>query len=251
MILAFTNQKGGVGKTTSALNTGVYLANLSKKVLLVDTDPQANLTSGIGYERSNQGTGSYELLTQKAPISKSFFSTKIDNLYIVPSSIDLAGAEVELVSAMNRERILSNALNEIKNDFDYILIDCPPSLGLLTLNSLTAADGVIIPVQCEYFALEGLGQLMNTIKLVKKNLNPSLSIEGVLLTMFDSRTNLSKEIVDEVKEFFKEKVFKTVVPRNVRLSEAPSHGDPISVYDPKSPGAVAYEALAKEIIKSK
>ena len=250
MILAFTNQKGGVGKTTSALNTGVYLANFGKKVLLVDTDPQANLTSGIGYERSNQGIGTYEVLTEKTSASKSFFSTKVKNLYIIPSSIDLAGAEVELVSAMNRERILSNALNEIKKQFDYILIDCPPSLGLLTLNALTAADGVVIPVQCEYFALEGLGQLMNTIKLVRKNLNPTLSIKGVLLTMFDSRTNLSKEIVDEVREFFKEKVFDTIVPRNVRLSEAPSHGDPISTYDPKSPGALAYESLAKEMMKN-
>ncbi|MBN1331504.1 ParA family protein [Candidatus Dojkabacteria bacterium] len=249
MIIAFTNQKGGVGKTTSALNIGVYLASMGKKVLLVDVDPQANLTSGIGFERTNQGNGAYELLTQKIPAAKSFFSTKIENLYIIPSSIDLAGAEVELVSAMNRERILFTALNEIKNSFDFVLIDCPPSLGLLTLNALTSADGVIIPVQCEYFALEGLGQLMNTIKLVKKNLNPTLSIKGVLLTMFDSRTNLSKEIVNEVQEFFKDKVFKTVVPRNVRLSEAPSHGDPISTYDPKSPGALAYKSLAKEILK--
>ncbi|MBD3280663.1 AAA family ATPase [Candidatus Dojkabacteria bacterium] len=249
MILAFTNQKGGVGKTTSALNTGVYLANMGKKVLLVDVDPQANLTSGIGHENTNQGSGTYELLTDKTSISKSFYSTKIPNLYIVPSSIDLAGAEVELVSAMNRERILANALDEIKDDFDYIMIDCPPSLGLLTLNALTAADGAIIPVQCEYFALEGLGQLINTIKLVKKNLNPALSIKGVILTMFDSRTNLSKEIVDEVKAFFKDKVFDTIVPRNVRLSEAPSHGDPISTYDPKSPGALAYQKLAKEIIE--
>lgn len=249
MILSFANQKGGVGKTTSALNIGVYLAEKGKKVLVVDMDPQANLTSGIGVKPDEKKSNVYEILNKNKKASESFFSTKVKNLYIIPSTIDLAGAEVELVAAMNRERILETALSEIKDSFDYVIIDCPPSLGLLTINALTASDGVIIPVQCEYFALEGLGQLLNTIKLIRNNLNPTLEVKGVLLTMYDSRTKLSNEIVEEVKKFFDNKVFETIVPRNVRLSEAPSHGDPISVYDPKSSGAQAYEDLTKELLK--
>jgi len=250
MILSFTNQKGGVGKTTSALNIGVYLAELGKKVLLVDLDPQSNLTSGIGMKKEDKKNNIYTVLTGKAKSSESFYSTQIKNLYLIPSSIELAGAEVELVGAMSRENILKKAMDEIRSNFDYIIIDCAPSLGLLTINALTATDQVIIPVQCEYYALEGLGQLTNTIKLVKKNLNPELTVGGVLLTMYDSRTKLSKEVVNEVREFFKSKVFDTVVPRNVRLSEAPSYGKPINIYDPSSSGAKAYRNLAEEIIQN-
>ncbi len=247
MIFSFTNQKGGVGKTTSALNTAVYLADQGKRVLLIDLDPQANLTSGIGLKADTERGTVYSILTKKRKAEECFYSTQINNLYIIPSGIELAGAEVELVGAMSRETILKNATTKIRASFDYIFIDCPPSLGLLTINALTASDFVIIPVQCEYFALEGLGQLVNTIKLVRQNLNPALSIAGVLLTMFDSRTKLSKEVAQEVQNFFKSKVFKTIVPRNVRLSEAPSFGQPVRIYDPKSPGAQAYEELAREI----
>ncbi len=248
MIISFINQKGGVGKTTSALNVGVYLAKKGKKVLLIDLDPQANLTSGVGFNIEHKKPGIYEVLTNKTDLAKAFYSTQIPQLYITPSTIDLAGAEIELVGALSREQILKNKLKSHKNSFDYIIIDSPPSLGLLTINALTASDYAIIPVQCEYFALEGLSQLLNTIKLVKNNLNPTLSIGGVLLTMFDSRTKLSKEIVEEVKKVFKEKVFKTIVPRNIKLSESPSFGKPIALYDPKSTGAKSYEALTQEIL---
>lgn len=247
MILSFINQKGGVGKTTSALNIGVYLAKQGKKVLLVDIDPQANLTSGLGLDKEAEKKTVYELLTGRAEAPNTFYSTNLENLYIVPSSIDLAGAEIELVGTMSRETILKKQLEQIQKQFDVVIIDCPPSLGILTINALTASNYAIIPVQCEYFALEGLGQLINTINLIKKNLNPELSIGGVVLTMYDSRTNLSKEVVEEVQRVFKSKVFETVVPRNVRLSEAPSHGKPIEVYAPKSSGATAYQKLAAEI----
>lgn len=249
MILSFTNQKGGVGKTTSALNIGVFLATSGKKVLLVDLDPQANLSSGLGMKISDKNKTVYELLTEKNKPSESFYSTKIENLYIIPSSIELAGSEVELVGAMSRETILKKALSKLTDSFDFIIIDSPPSLGLLAINALTAADKVIIPVQCEYYALEGLGQLLNTIKLVRKNLNPTLTIGGVVLTMYDSRTKLSKEVVEEVQKFFGDKVLKTIVPRNVKLSEAPSHGEPIRDYDPTSAGAKAYEKLTNELLK--
>lgn len=249
MILVFANQKGGVGKTTSTLNAGVYLAEKGKKVLLVDIDPQANLTSGIGMKIHDEHFTIYDLLTKNKKASESYYSTKIKNLYIIPSSIELAGAEIELVGTMSRETVLKKQLAGIQESFDFVLIDCPPSLGLLTINALTAADGVIIPVQCEYFALEGLGQLVKSIKLVRSNLNPTLNIAGVIMTMYDSRTNLSKDVVNEVQQFFKTKVFKTIIPRNVRLSEAPSHGKPISIYDPSSSGAKAYRKLAKEIME--
>ncbi len=251
MVISFINQKGGVGKTTSAINVGFFLAQKGKKVLLLDIDPQSNLTSGLGFlADKKERDGIYEVLTKKSKITESFYSTKTSNLYLIPAHIKLAGAEIELVGALSRETILKNQLEEIKNQFDYIIIDCPPSLGLLTINALTASDYAVIPVQCEYFALEGLGQLVNTINLIKKNLNPSLSIGGVIMTMFDTRTKLSKEVVDEVRRVFKSKVFETIVPRNIRLSEAPSHGKPIEVYAPKSSGAKAYDNLTDEILKN-
>ena len=260
MIIAITNQKGGVGKTTTAINLAVYLGKLGKKVLLVDLDPQSNLTSGIGFISDDdsvnpiyQGLSKsiYDILVGKASIKEVFVLTKYENVHLVPASIDLAGAEVELVNAMSRETILKSALDEIKDEYDFVFIDCPPSLGLLTVNALVASSKVFIPVQCEYFALEGLGQLINTINLIKKRLNSTLEIGGVIMTMYDVRTNLSKQVGDELQKFFGEKLFKTIVPRNVRLSEAPSYGKAIIEYDPKSQGALAYEGLAKEVVKLK
>ena len=258
MILSISNQKGGVGKTTTAINLAVYLGQLGKKVLLIDLDPQSNLTSGIGFV-SNEGSTNpiyeglsksvYDILTDKAKVKEVFVLTKYPNVHLIPSSIDLAGAEIELVNAMSREAILKTALEEVKSDYDYIFIDCPPSLGLLTVNAMVASDKVLIPVQCEYFALEGLGQLINSINLIKRRLNSTLEIGGVIMTMYDVRTNLSKQVAHELHKFFQEKVFRTIVPRNVRLSEAPSHGKAIIEYDPKSFGAKAYEDLAKEIIE--
>ncbi|HLD03296.1 MAG TPA: ParA family protein [Candidatus Dojkabacteria bacterium] len=256
MIITVTNQKGGVGKTTTTINIGVYLAQKNKKVLLVDMDPQANLTSGVGFGKHNQNDSGtkitntiYDVLTGKKEISEIFIATAYPQLFLVPSGIELAGAEVELVSALSREAILRSALEKVRNDYDFILIDCPPSLGLLTVNSLVAADQVFIPVQCEYFALEGLSQLLNTIKLIKTRLNNTLDIGGVILTMYDTRTKLSHEVAQEIKNFFKEKVFQSIIPRNVRLSEAPSHGKAIIDYDPNSQGALAYQELTAEIIK--
>lgn len=247
---ALTNQKGGVGKTTTAINLGSYLADLGKKVLLIDLDPQANLTSGVGYTPKDEGKNKtiYDVLNKKAELNSTFYATQINNLYIVPSDISLAGAEIELVNQMAREKILRDSFDNLKENFDYVLIDSPPSLGILTINALVASDMVIVPIQCEYFALEGLGQLIETIKLVK-NINPNLEIGGVLLTMYDSRTKLSKQITEEVREFFKNNVFKTIIPRNVKLSEAPSYGKPINLYDIKSTGADSYRKLAKEFIK--
>ena len=263
MIFSFTNQKGGVGKTTTVLNLGAYLAQKGKKVLLIDLDPQANLTSGIGYKPSLKSISSdnesslqrkkrptiYDVMIKKSQIPEAFIATKIDNLFLVPSSLDLAGAEIELVNMMSREAILKKALKDIKNYYDYIFIDCPPSLGLLTINALVAANEVIIPIQSEYFALEGLSQLLKSIEMIKSNLNRTLKIGGVLITMFDARTNLSREVEGEVHKFFKEKVFKTTIPRNVKLSESPSFGKPISLYDEKAPGSIAYNKLSKEFIK--
>lgn len=248
-IIAIVNQKGGVAKTTTVVNLGAYLAKAGKKTLVIDIDPQGNATSGLGIDRDHLELCIYDVLINDIPIPGIIQPTAVEGLSVLPATIALAGAEIELVSSANREQKLKNALLEEKDGFDYILIDCPPSLGLLTLNALTAADSLIIPIQCEYYALEGLGQLMNTFQLVKKHLNPDLEIEGVLLTMFDARTNLAIQVVDEVKEFFKGKVFGAIIPRNVRLSEAPSHGKPISLYDPKSRGAEVYEQLAMEVME--
>ncbi|MBO5245465.1 MAG: ParA family protein [Selenomonadales bacterium] len=247
-VIAITNQKGGVGKTTTSVNLSACLAELGKKVLLIDTDPQGNATSGFGCDKASIRHSIYEVLINNVPMEEAIVSTKLDNLKLLPATIRLAGAEVELVSMMSRETKLKRALETIKHQFDYVIIDCPPSLGLLTVNSLTAANAIIVPVQCEYYALEGLSQLMNTVELVKNNLNPTLKLDGVVLTMFDARTNLSIQVVDEVKKHFRQKVFQTIIPRSVRLSEAPSYGEPIITYDPKSRGAQVYFDLAKEVI---
>lgn len=248
-IISIANQKGGVGKTTTAINLSTVLAKRNKKTLLIDMDPQGNATSGVGIEK-NLEKSTYNVLIEENPIEEAILKTDIKNLDICPSTINLAGAEVELVSMMSREMRLKEKLESVKDNYDYILIDCPPSLGLITLNAFTASNSVLIPVQCEYYALEGLGQLLNTVKLVKKHLNKDLEIEGALLTMFDTRTNLSKQVVDEVKRYFGDKVYKTVIPRNVKLSEAPSYGMPITVYDPRSKGAKCYDKLGKEVIKN-
>ena len=248
-IISIANQKGGVGKTTTAVNVGAILAKRNKKILLIDSDPQGNATSGLGIDK-NVETTLYDVLINEISINETLKDSCIKNLKVCPSNMDLAGAEVELVSQMSREQRLKEKVDEIKDDYDFILIDCPPSLGLITLNAFTASDSVLIPVQCEYFALEGLSQLLDTINLVKKRLNKSLEIEGAVLTMYDMRTNLSNQVVKEVKRYFDDKVYKTVIPRNIRLSEAPSYGIPITIYDPKSKGARAYEKLAREILKN-
>jgi chromosome partitioning protein len=249
-VIAIANQKGGVAKTTTAVNLSSCLAYYGRKVLLLDVDPQGNATSGLGMERIEDNGCIYDVIINGMPIGMMKRKTKIDGLDIVSASIQLAGAEIELVSAISRELKLKKAIEPVRKDYDYIILDCPPSLGLLTLNALTAADSILIPIQCEYYALEGLGQLMNTVQLVNKHLNPSLHIEGVVLTMFDARTNLSIQVVEEVKEYFKDKVYCTIIPRNIRLSEAPSHGEPIITYDPKSKGAEVYLELAKEVMEN-
>ncbi|WP_038068383.1 MULTISPECIES: ParA family protein [Thermoanaerobacterium] len=249
-VIAVANQKGGVGKTTTTINLGYSLSAAGKKVLCVDMDPQSNMTSGFGIDTSSINCTTYNILIEGKDIKEAYIELEdMSGITIVPSSIQLAGAEIELVPMLSREFRLKNSINEIKEDFDYILIDCPPSLGLLTINALTAADSVLVPIQCEYYALEGLTQLMNTINLIKKNINHGLEIEGVVLTMFNARTNLSIQVVDEVKKYFKGKVYGTIIPRNIRLGEAPSFGKPISLYDPHSKGAEAYEELAKELIE--
>lgn len=248
-VISLVNQKGGVGKTTTAVSLASYIGKKKKKVLLIDLDPQANATSGLGTEKNELENTTYDLLINETPVTEVILETSAQNVDIIASNINLAGAEVELVNAISRENILRTAVEEIRDDYDYIIIDCPPSLGLLTINALTASDGIIIPIQGEYYALEGLSQLVETINIVKKKLNPDIEILGVVLTMFDMRTQLSKQVKEEVEDYFKKKVFKTIIPRNVRLAEAPSHGLAISDYDKSSKGAKAYEALAAEVIK--
>jgi len=247
-IIAIANQKGGVGKTTTAVNLSACLAYKGKKVAIIDIDPQGNTTSGLGIDKKTIGKSIYDVLINDENINAALIDTVLENLKLCPSNIQLVGAEIELVSVISRETKLKEAIQEIKKDFNFIFIDCPPSLGLLTLNALTAADTILVPIQCEYFALEGLSQLMNTVKLVQRHLNPAIDVEGVVLTMFDARTNLSIQVVEEVKKYFKNKVYQTIIPRNVRLSEAPSFGLPIILYDAKSKGAECYLELAQEVI---
>lgn len=248
-IIALANQKGGVGKTTTTINLAASLATLEKTVLVIDADPQANASSGLGVDPKEVDCSLYECIINNADIHDAMYTTDIEGLDIIPSHIDLVGAEIEMLNLENREKIIKNMLTPIKDDYDYILIDCSPSLGLITVNALTAADSVIIPVQCEYFALEGISKLLNTIKIIKSKLNPKLEIEGFLLTMYDSRLRLANQIYDEVKRHF-QLVFKTVIQRNVKLSESPSHGLPAILYDAGSTGAKNHLALAKEIINN-
>ena len=247
-IIAIANQKGGVGKTTTSVNLSACLADLGQRVLLIDIDPQGNATSGLGVDKSKIEKSIYDALVDDVPIKDIIIDTEVEKLKILPATIQLAGAEIELVSSMSRETKLKRGIDKIKDDYDYVIIDCPPSLGLLTINSLTAANSILVPIQCEFYALEGLSQLLKTITLIQDNLNQELVLEGVVLTMFDSRTNLSGQVVQEVKNHFQQKVFKTIIPRNVRLSEAPSFGRPVIKYDPKSKGAEVYYKLAKEVL---
>ncbi|QQK82068.1 ParA family protein [Salicibibacter cibi] len=247
-VIAIANQKGGVGKTTSAVNLSASLSYIGHRVLLVDIDPQGNATSGAGIEKGDVDACIYNLLAEDVEAKDIIYPSPVENLSVLPATIQLSGAEIELVPTISREIRLKKGLNTVQDDYDYIIIDCPPSLGLLTINALTAAEAILIPVQCEYYALEGLSQLLNTIRLVQKHLNSNLQIEGVLLTMLDARTNLGMQVIEEVKKYFREKVFGTIVPRNVRLGEAPSHGMPIVLYAPKSRGADVYLELAKEVV---
>ncbi len=247
-IISVSNQKGGVGKTTTTVNLAAYLAEKGKKVLIIDFDPQGNAGFGIGVNAEEIDTTIYEVLIGEIPVENAVFQTEVEGLYLIPSNIHLSGAQVDLLDSEGSEFILKKALSELRESFHYILVDCPPSLGLLTLNSLVAADSVMIPLQCEYYALEGLSQLLRIISMVQEKLNPSLEVEGVVLTMYDSRTNLANQVVNDVREYFKDKVYNTIIPRNVRLSEAPSFGKPISLYDRSSAGSITYEKLAEEVI---
>ncbi len=248
-VIAVANQKGGVGKTTTAVNLGACLGELGRTVLIVDTDPQGNATSGLGIERSKLDYSLYDCLVRNTEPVKALRATEYTGIWLLPSSIDLAGAEIELVGLDEREHRLRKAIGKIRDNYDFVFIDCPPSLGLLTVNALAAADSVLIPIQCEYYALEGLTQLLSTVKLIRGRLNSTLELEGVLLTMFDGRTNLSLQVAEEVKKYFRNQVFSTIIPRNVRLSEAPSHGKPITVYDNRSRGAQVYRELAEEVLR--
>ena len=248
-VISIVNQKGGVGKTTTAVNLSAFLAKKHKKVLMVDLDPQGNATSGFGFDKLELENTVYDLLVNEEDIQNVIVPTQVKNVDMCPTNINLAGAEVELVSAISRETILKNAIDTVRDHYDYIIIDCAPSLGLLTINALAACDGVIVPIQGEYYALEGLTQLIDTINMIRKKLNPKIGITGVVITMHDSRTQLTKQVVEEVQKYFGDKVFKTFIPRNVRLAEAPSHGKTIDEYDAKSKGALAYQALANEVLK--
>jgi len=247
-ILAVVNQKGGVGKSTTAVNLAAALGDLGEKILLVDLDPQGNATSGFGLNRNQRDVCIYDALLGDTPIEQIIEPTQVENVFIAPATIQLAGAEIELVSAMSREGRLRAVLEPVRGDFDFIIIDCPPSLGLLTINALTVANGLLVPVQCEYYALEGLSKLLDSVRLVKTHLNPSLDIFGAVMTMYDSRTRLSQQVVEEVRDFFEERVFNTLIPRGVRIAEAPSHGKPVTEYDPTGRGAEAYRQLAKEVL---
>ena len=250
-VIAIANQKGGVGKTTTSINLAACLAEKGKKVLSIDLDPQGNMTSGLGVDKNEVSNTVYELMLDECSINESIHDTVVDNLKVIPSNVDLAGAEIELLGINDKEYILKTAVDYIKDDYDFIIIDCPPSLNMLTVNAMTTADTILVPIQCEYYALEGLSQLIHTINLVQERLNPKLQIEGIVFTMYDVRTNLSNQVVENVKNNLDTKIYETMIPRNIRLAEAPSHGIPINMYDTRSAGAESYRNLAQEIIDRK
>lgn len=250
-VIAIANQKGGVGKTTTTINLAACVAEKGKKVLVIDTDPQGNATTGFGIEKNELDNTVYELMLGECSVKECIIPDVIDNLSLIPSNVNLAAAEIELVDKARKEYVLKNEIDWVKDQYDYIFIDCPPSLSMLTVNAMTTADSVLVPIQCEYYALEGLSQLIHTVNLIRKKINPNLRMEGVVFTMYDARTNLSEEVVQNVKDTLEERIFKTLIPRNVRLAEAPSYGQPINIYDGKSAGAEAYRGLADELISGK